>query len=146
VRFGDRAGERFDKFPAPADERAPRDAVHTQVVGRFGERLAEEHLVGLGGTLLERNYRIQYGEIDLLFEHDGDLVAVEVKTRDVTDLEDPLEAVHFGQLRRIVHTLTTYAQDNDLLERSMRIDVVAVRLEPDGSLHSMDHLRSVYPG
>ena len=120
--------------------------LRSQNVGRRGERLAEEHLLTQGARLLERNYRIDYGEIDLLLEHEGDLVAVEVKTRDVGDLEQPEEAVSWLQLRRIVRALSTYAMDNDLLEGTWRIDVVLIVIEPDGSVLRLDHLRSVYPG
>ena len=120
--------------------------LRTQTVGRRGERLAEEHLLAQGARLLERNYRIDYGEIDLVLEHEGDLVAVEVKTRDVMDLEQPEEAVSWHQLRRIVRALSTYATDNDLLEGTWRIDVVLIVIEPDGSVLRLDHLRSVYPG
>jgi putative endonuclease len=119
--------------------------LRTQNVGRRGERLAEEHLLAQGARLLERNYRVEYGEIDLLLEHDGDLVAVEVKTRDVGDLEAPEEAVSWRQLRRIVRALETYAMDNDLLEGTWRIDVVLIVIEPDESVLRLDHLRSVYP-
>jgi putative endonuclease len=119
--------------------------LRTQSVGRRGERLAEEHLLAQGARLLERNYRIEYGEIDLLVEHDGDLVAVEVKTRDVGDLEQPEEAVSWHQLRRIVRALSMYAMDNDLLEGTWRIDAVLIVIEPDGSVLRLDHLRSVYP-
>ena len=42
-----------------------------------------------------------WGEIDLLLEDRDELVAVEVKTRDVEDLEQPEEAVSWRQLRRI---------------------------------------------
>jgi putative endonuclease len=119
--------------------------LRTQNVGRRGERLAEEHLLAQGARLLERNYRVEYGEIDLLLEHDGDLVAVEVKTRDVGDLEAPEEAVSWRQLRRIVRALETYAMDNDLLEGTWRIDVVLIVIEPDESVLRIDHLRSVYP-
>jgi putative endonuclease len=119
--------------------------LRTQSVGRRGERLAEEHLLAQGARLLERNYRIEYGEIDLLVEHDGDLVAVEVKTRDVGDLEQPEEAVSWHQLRRIVRALSMYAMDNDLLEGTWRIDAVLFVIEPDGSVLRLDHLRSVYP-
>jgi putative endonuclease len=120
--------------------------LHSHTVGRLGERLAEEHLLAQGARLLERNYRIEYGEIDLLLEHDGELVAVEVKTRDVADLEQPEEAISWQQLRRIVRAMSTYAMDNDLLEASWRIDAVLIVTEPDGAILRLDHLRSVYPG
>jgi len=117
-----------------------------QVVGRLGERLAEKHLVDQGARLLERNYRKDWGEIDLLFDHGGELVAVEVKTRDVEDLEQPEEAVRQPQLRRIVRAMTAYAVDNGLWDRAWRIDVVLIVIERDGSVRRFEHLRSVYPG
>jgi putative endonuclease len=117
----------------------------TLTVGRRGEQLAEQHLVELGAELLERNYHIEYAEIDLLFEHEGDLVAVEVKARAVEDLEQPEEAVRVAQLRRIMRALATYAMDNDRLEMPWRIDVVCIVFEPDGEVLRLDHLRNVYP-
>ena len=117
-----------------------------QVVGRLGERLAERHLLDHGARLLERNYHIQYGEIDLLFEDGDELVAVEVKTRDVEDFVQPEETIRWSQLRRIERAMTTYAMDNNFTERSWRIDVVLIVIERDGAVHRLTHLRSVYPG
>src|SRR5260370_31054909 len=115
-------------------------SLRTQNVGRRGERLAEGHLLAQGARLLERNYRIDYGEIDLLLEHDGDLVAVEVKTRDGGDLEQPEEAVRWQQLRRIAPALSPYAMDHDFLEGTCRIDVVLIVIEPDVSVPRLAHL------
>jgi len=125
---------------------AEATANHRLVVGRRGERLAEEHLLAMGAELLERNLRRDYTEIDLLFRHEGELVAVEVKTRDVEDLEQPEEAVRWSQLRRITRGLATYAMDHDLLEMPHRVDVVLIVIAADGSVLRLDHLRSVYPG
>ena len=60
--------------------------VRNRALGQLGERLAEEHLTRLGAQLLARNYRIEYCEVDLLMQHEGELVAVEVKTRAPQDL------------------------------------------------------------
>jgi putative endonuclease len=117
----------------------------TLTVGRQGERLAEAHLASLGATVLERNFRVQYAEVDLILEHEGELVAVEVKTRDVEDLAAPEECVLPAQLRRIARGLTTYAQNNDLLDMPFRVDVIAIVIQNDGEVLRLDHLRSVYP-
>lgn len=116
-----------------------------QTVGWYGERLAEHYLVELGAELLARNYRIPFGEIDLVVMHDGELVAVEVKTRTALDVERPEEAVHWWKLRRIKQALTAYAADTDLLELPWRMDVVAIELDLNGKVLRLDHLRSVYP-
>ncbi|MBV8715123.1 MAG: YraN family protein, partial [Chloroflexi bacterium] len=106
----------------------------TLTTGRRGERLAAEYFEAIGAKLLERNFHVQYAEVDLIYEHEGVLIAVEVKTRDVEDLAAPEECVFPAQLRRIVRGLTTYAQDNDLLEMPFRIDVVLIVIESDGSV------------
>src|SRR5437667_32947 len=54
-------------------------------LGKFGELVAETYLVKVGARVLARNYRSEPGEIDLVVEHEGDLVAVEVKTRTALD-------------------------------------------------------------
>ena len=120
---------------------------HNQQIGRRGERLAEDYYVeALGARLLERNYHLEYGEVDLIFEHAGELVAVEVKTRDVHDFVPPEECIHRRQLVRIERGLATYAMDNDLLEMPWRIDVVLIVVEPDGAIERFETLHSVYPG
>jgi putative endonuclease len=115
-------------------------------LGRWGEQLAESHLLKAGATILARNYRSEPGEIDLVIEHEGDLVAVEVKTRTEFDLEAPEEAVTWWKLRRMMRGLETYAIDHDLVDRHWRLDVVAIELTPEGTLLRCEHIRDAYVG
>jgi putative endonuclease len=115
-------------------------------LGQWGERLAETLLVKSGARILARNYRSTPGEIDLVIEHDGDIVAVEVKTRSDADLESPEEAVTHWKLRRMIRGLETFAMDNDLMERHWRLDVVAIEVDLDWSVRRCEHLRDVYLG
>jgi putative endonuclease len=117
----------------------------TRALGVRGERLAEEHLLEKGAQLLTRNYRIPEGEIDLVMEDEGELVAVEVKTRFIDDLAQPEEAVSWRQLQRIAQTLTTYAADSAYLEKPWRIDVVVIQVGLDGDVVRLEHFPSVYP-
>lgn len=50
--------------------------------GEGAERIAEDHLVRNGLTILERNYRSREGEIDLIAEDRGTIVFVEVRLRE----------------------------------------------------------------
>jgi putative endonuclease len=119
---------------------------HNIELGRFGEMLAETHLVKSGARILARNYRSAPGEIDLVIDDDGELAAVEVKTRTDLDLEAPEEAITRWKLVRMVRGLQMFAIDNDLEDRPMRLDVVAIVLDLEGSVLRLEHLRSVYPG
>ena len=49
--------------------------------GGLGEELAEIMLLEKGYTILARNFRCRYGEIDIIAAKNGVLAFVEVKTR-----------------------------------------------------------------
>src|ERR1700735_1066162 len=66
--------------PLPSTKRVdPR-----QTLGRLGEELAAAHLERLGFSMLGRNERTRYGEIDLIAFDARTLVFAEVKTRRVS--------------------------------------------------------------
>lgn len=108
-----------------------------QGLGRLGERLAAERLVGCGYRILERNFRCQHGEIDIVAEDEQDLVFVEVKTRRGSAFGRPEEAVTVRKQRKIVQVATCYLDLHECFERSWRVDVVAVQLSASGKLEEI---------
>ena len=118
---------------------------HHLTLGQWGEQLAESHLVKAGAQVLLRNYRSDWGEIDLVVVHEGELVGVEVKTRTLLDVEAPEEAVRRAQLRRIAGALGELAVDTGLEDLHWRVDVVAIEVDPSGALQRLEHIRDAYP-
>ena len=55
----------------------------TKEIGDFGEKAAEDYLVEMDYLILERNYRLKFGEIDIIAAKDGGLVFVEVRRERV---------------------------------------------------------------
>jgi putative endonuclease len=108
------------------------DGYRRAALGGAGEAAAEAYLTGRGLRLVERDVRIGRGQIDLVML-DGDvLVVVEVKARRGRAFGLPEEAVHGlkqAQLRRLTNA---YRALHPRVGRSMRVDVVAVDLGPDG--------------
>ena len=116
------------------------------LLGQMGEAMAEEYVKDrLGATVLARNYKSGSGEADLIVLHEGELVAIEVKTRTVEDLVAPEESVNWWQLKRIVHALATYAVEAELLELHGRVDLVAIETRPDGTVLRLYHLSDFFP-
>ena len=108
-----------------------------QGLGRTGERLAAAQLEQSGYTILERNFRCRYGEIDLVAEHEADLVFIEVKTRRGMSHGLPEEAVNYRKQQKIIQVSQYYLFQHDYALRDWRVDVVAVQLSVAGHLEEI---------
>ena len=67
-------------------------AARRRLLGERGETIAARHLTRCGMVLLDRNWRCEAGEIDLVLRDGHVLVICEVKTRTSIDYGAPLEA------------------------------------------------------
>ena len=68
--------------------------------GRNGELLVAEFLRRSGYTVVKRNYRSRFGEIDIIAENSEYIIFTEVKTRSANSLFTPAEAVNAAKRRR----------------------------------------------
>jgi putative endonuclease len=96
------------------------------MLGKEGEDRAARFLAGRGYTILERNYRTQSGEIDLIALHRGEVVFVEVKTRTSDAYGAPELAVNPKKQRRMIRTALGYIKYKKLHQMPCRFDVVAI--------------------
>ena len=67
-------------------------------LGRYGEDVAARHLVEQGIIVLERNWRCELGEIDIVAREGDTLVVCEVKTRRGLNYGSPLESITYRKL------------------------------------------------
>lgn len=104
--------------------------------GDFGEDLAVKHLQGLGLKILERNYRIRGGEIDIIAldqrSKPATLVFIEVKTRSGNQFGTPLESINYFKLKALRKSLMFYKSSHPELPELLRIDAVTVLQSPTG--------------
>jgi putative endonuclease len=56
-------------------------SLNKKELGALGEKLAADHLRAAGLSIMERNYRVRQGEVDIIARDGEDLVFVEVKSR-----------------------------------------------------------------
>lgn len=111
-------------------------------VGRYGERVAAEHLRAAGMVVLDRNWRCRWGELDLVVR-DGDvLVGVEVRTRRSLAAGTPLESVTPRKVARLRRLLGLWCQEHPVRAAGLRLDVVAVVLPRRGAAR-VEHVRGV---
>ncbi len=107
----------------------------TKTTGDFGERLAADFLEAKGYRILERSYRFNREEVDLVcfqpyadYTQGGELVFVEVKARRGLGFGRPEEAVTPAKQQAIMRVAEAYLHETKLEGALARFDVVAVLL------------------
>jgi putative endonuclease len=109
------------------------------VRGRLGEDLAAAHLISQGLIVLDRNWRCEVGEIDIVAKDGDALVVCEVKTRSSVRFGHPLEAITPAKAARLRRLAACWVREHRVRPSEVRIDVVAVLLvEGDAEL---EHVR-----
>jgi putative endonuclease len=112
-------------------------------IGAFGEATIAKHLETLGYDIIERNWRIKEGEIDLIACDSRALLHfIEVKTRSSLAFGDPLEAINRDKARRMQRLVLAWLATHHQLGSDFSIDVAAVLLAADGS-HTIDFRENI---
>lgn len=110
--------------------------------GRKGEDIAVEYLEREGYVILERNWRRQHAEIDIIISDKRSLVFVEVKTRrsDVWGL--PEDAVSKRKMNQIIKGASLYIEENNIGDLEPRFDIISVILS--GSKIEIQHIDDAF--
>ena len=96
--------------------------------GKYGEDIACDYLKKNGYKIIERNFRIRGGEIDIVAVEGQTLVYVEVKTRTSDEFGRPEESVTYYKLKFLERAAKFYRIKHRNLPPLERIDVVGVDL------------------
>jgi putative endonuclease len=102
-----------------------------QRLGQRGEDLACAALEARGYGVLHRRYRTRYGEIDIVAQHEGVLVFVEVRARGSGRFGHPAESVGTQKQQRVAAMAESYLGREGAANRICRFDVVAVETDLD---------------
>ena len=103
-------------------------------LGDLGEKIAGEHLEGLGHRILERNYRFGHLEIDLITAAPDGVHFVEVKSLMAPVAEDPTEKVGHSKRSRVTAAALQYLNSDALPAGSPMeafFDIVSVVFDGD---------------
>ncbi len=97
--------------------------------GTIGENIAVEYLKEKGYHILQRNYRYDRGEIDIIAEDSNVLVFVEVKARRSKQYGEPEDAVTPQKRKKIRATADGYLFEHNIDDKICRFDVLAITYE-----------------
>jgi len=114
----------------------------TQALGRYGEDLAAGVLCEAGMVVLERNWRCELGEIDIVARDGTTLVVCEVKTRTSTAFGTAIAAVTPLKAARLRRLAVRWLAGHPEHPVEIRIDVIGILRPPHGAA-VVEHLRGV---
>ncbi len=119
---------------------------HNSVLGKKGESIAADYLEKNNYTILQINYKIRYGEIDVIAidnsQKEKVLVFVEVKTRTSAQFGTPLDAITPWKLKAVIKTAEYYKLSHKNLPELLRIDAIAVE-EDQAGIIEIDHIKNI---
>lgn len=97
--------------------------------GKLGEKIATNYLTSKGSKILQTNYRLKFGEVDIIAKINKDIVFIEVKARSNINFGYPAEAVTLKKQRKIRNVAKYYIVKNKLEKASIRFDVIEIYLK-----------------
>ena len=110
--------------------------------GNRGEDLAVDFLMKKGYRILERNFRFERGEMDIIAEDDTMLVFIEVKARRSSLYGDPIDAVTVSKCSQLRKIAEGYLFTHNIDDRACRFDVIAI--DYDGGIPNIRHIEDAF--
>lgn len=115
-----------------------------QNVGKLGEDIATKYLENHGYSILERNYRKPWGEIDIVAKHNQEIVFVEVKTQNIGFEWRPEENITRHKKHQLSKITATYIKEHKIPEsQDWRIDILAIKLDFNAENAEIEHIENI---
>ncbi|ADX67607.1 MULTISPECIES: YraN family protein [Weeksella] len=109
--------------------------------GREAEVKACQFLIEKNYKILDRNFYYQKAEIDIIAQHEQEIVICEVKARSNTFFTEPELAVTKAKQKRLILAADAYIQKNNY-HLSVRFDILA--LTKTNNIWSIKHIENAF--
>ena len=96
--------------------------------GNIGENLVNEYLEKQGCHIVSRNFKSHFGEIDIIFFDNDELVFSEIKARTSLEYGFPAESITSKKQQHIINTARYFLYLHRLTNYNIRFDVIEVYL------------------
>jgi putative endonuclease len=124
--------------------RKPPKPLDHIALGKIGEDTAVRLLSSRGYRIIERNWRIRGGEVDIIAQDNGDYVFVEVKSRTNDAYGPPAMAVNSTKQRKLVDLAQHYVSYRLRKDVAWRFDIVEVHLTPEGKVTGTNLIQGAF--
>ena len=101
-------------------------------LGQDAEDLVARELARLGYSLVVRNFRERWGELDLVVRNATEMVIVEVRSRCCDDPDDPADSLSPAKRAKVRLTAQRFLDERPIDYREVRIHAALVTWEAAG--------------
>jgi len=99
---------------------------HPINIGKLGEKKALLYLKEKNYSIVAKNFKSKFGEIDIIAKKDHCLYFIEVKTRTNISKGMPYEAVNYTKIKHIEMAAKYYLLKNDYKDYKLKIGVISI--------------------
>lgn len=96
------------------------------ITGKDGEDKAVDHLIKQGYLILERNWQLRIGEIDIIASKDHVIYFFEVKTRSGLKYGHPFAAISKRKRYMIRRLGSVYVSNHNLSYRALAVGAIGI--------------------
>ena len=114
-----------------------------KTLGDKGEEAVLKHYENRKYKLLEKNWRVHLGEIDLIFQKKDVLVFVEVKTGNLEDDIRPIENITERKQKKLVDLANFYIAIHKLSKKIKKIRIDAAEVLEMGGYFDINVLENI---
>ena len=116
---------------------------HNQKIGKFGEDLACEYLKRKGYSIVDRNIKNSYQEIDIIAKKEDSLVFFEVKTRTSDRMGSADEQINNKKLENLNNAILKYLDIHSLDKIEPSLDLIAIDINRETKIANIKHYKDI---
>ncbi|MDD3656300.1 MAG: YraN family protein [Atribacterota bacterium] len=111
--------------------------------GNTGEKFARYYLNKKGYRILEQNYKVSFGEIDIIAEKNNCICFIEVKSRRSNICGSPEESITQYKKNKIIKVAELYIKQRKIKDKLFRFDVIALNFN-NNFLIKINHITNAF--
>ena len=112
------------------------------LLGCTGEYLAGQYLEEMGYKILNKNWRFQKAEIDIIAYKDKQIIFVEVKSRSGCTFGQPEDFVNLTKQKTLERAAEEYIYIMNH-QGEIRFDIISILFDSSGN-HSLRHIEDAF--
>jgi len=113
-------------------------------VGEFGEKIAINYLKSKGYSIIGKNVKISFKEIDIIAKIKEKIVFFEVKTRTSKKLGAADEAISSKKINNLKKAIGFYIAENKIKANNIRLDFIAINIDKYKKIANIKHFEDIF--